>query len=239
MVVQEAACIPGRFIAVLPSQYFRDRVARTEPDSPRPESQAGGRRSPRERRHVACVLSLPQLTPQSEAPGYREAPPQTARGRGPPESEQLPPLNLKPAATPLPLPASVWAAARAAEDLQASSAASQSSSQATARTTATTAGAARTPESVRRRGARPEETRREEPAYASRRPRARRHGVREGRRPRCARAFGPAVPRMPTAPAPESSGVSRGGRPGSGFSSSLPRPLPSRSGAGREEAQAP
>lgn len=117
-----------------------------------------------------------------------------------------------------------------------SSAASQSSTQATTRTTATTAGAARTPEHARRRGARLDATRREEPACASRRPEsALPRGRCLRRKPRCAHAFGPAVPH-PHFPQPWPPKVPEFPAAAAPAPGSLPRcPAPYRPGRGRGE----
>lgn len=138
------------------------------------------------------------------------------------------------------MPVSAWEAARAVADVLVNPAASQSSSQATAWTTATAAGAARTAGSVRRRGARPVKCGRR--SLHTLRAAPREHCHRAGQWDGSLGERTPSVPRfpqLPAGPAPESSGVSGGCRPGPGIASSRPRPSPPWLGAGRGEAHAP
>lgn len=184
---------------------------------------------------MAFVLSLPQLTPQSEAPGCREAPPQTARGRGPP--------SVRAAATPQPqtrshAPPFTRIGVGGSEGLGGLAGElsclpeqqpghrsdhrdhGRGSQDAGERAPARSAPGGNAEGGACRRFTPPRE-------------RAATGFARDGSLGARARSVPPS-PSLPTAPAPESSGVSRGCRPGSGFSSSLPRPLPPGPGRGEK-----
>lgn len=121
-------------------------------------------------KHMASVFNLLQVTQQVLGP-RAEVPRSTLPLQTREDLEsRLPPTRRPPspaptlAAPPLPLPASVRAAVKAAAGVLVSPAASQRSSQATAQTP--TALAARTLENALPKGARGDEKRTEEPAHA-------------------------------------------------------------------------